>query len=337
MSDHWTEPELEAAPLIHVDEAPLPGDASAWWLPTPDGMRLRVGAFPVPGARGTVFLVTGWSEFTEKYAEVIADLRRRGFNVAMMDWRGQGLSDRLLPEREKGHIQTFGTHESDLRLVYREFVTRYFTGPFLLMGHSMGGCVSLLALGQGFGADEGGTPPLAGAIFSSPMTRLFPSPLRRMLIGLAARTNVTLGAGRLSVPGVKEHSRDFRGNNLTSDERRHHMFLRLIEAAPKAALHGPTWGWLHAAMRAIRRLNQPDALRDLHVPVLIVSSGNDKTVDGHNTRTVAARSDAITLVEVPDALHEVLMERDQYRDQFWSAADDFIDNLSAFQTAAEDR
>ena len=32
----------------------------------------------------------------EKYFEVVGELRRRGFAVAVLDWRGQGGSSRLL-------------------------------------------------------------------------------------------------------------------------------------------------------------------------------------------------------------------------------------------------
>ena len=44
---------------------------------------------------GTVCIFPGRSEFIEKYFEVVGELRRRGFAVAVLDWRGQGGSGRL--------------------------------------------------------------------------------------------------------------------------------------------------------------------------------------------------------------------------------------------------
>jgi len=52
--------------------------------------------------KGTVCVFGGRGEFIEKYFETIGELRRRGFAVATMDWRGQGRSSRQLPDARKG-------------------------------------------------------------------------------------------------------------------------------------------------------------------------------------------------------------------------------------------
>ena len=66
-------------------------------LKTPDGVSLRFARFAPPaGRRGTVCIFPGRTEWIEKYFETVRDLRNRGFAVALLDWRGQGLSDRAL-------------------------------------------------------------------------------------------------------------------------------------------------------------------------------------------------------------------------------------------------
>ena len=79
---------------------------------------LRYACWNAPGtARGTVVLLTGRGEFIEKYAtEVTGELLQRGFSVAALDWRGQGLSDRPLSEHDAGHIDNFSTYIADLKL-----------------------------------------------------------------------------------------------------------------------------------------------------------------------------------------------------------------------------
>ena len=52
--------------------------------------------------RGVCLLLNGQTEFIEKYFEVIDELRGRGFSVVTFDWRGQGGSDRLLPDPPQG-------------------------------------------------------------------------------------------------------------------------------------------------------------------------------------------------------------------------------------------
>ena len=89
------------------------------------GARLRYACWNVPGtARGTVVVLTGRGEFIEKSAtEVVGELLGRGYAVIAMDWRCQGLSDRALADRNKGHIDNFSTYMADLRLFLDKIVT----------------------------------------------------------------------------------------------------------------------------------------------------------------------------------------------------------------------
>ena len=137
-----------------------------------DNACLRAGLFPAPAARGTVVLMAGRSEFIEKYFEVIGELQQRGFNVATMDWRGQGLSDRLLPVREKGHIADFRSFRADLMRFSEEVAMQRFAGPYVLLTHSMGGAPALQILGDGYDR-------FACAVLCAPMTRLFDDILKR--------------------------------------------------------------------------------------------------------------------------------------------------------------
>ena len=83
--------------LVALAKNPIPSGAITGMFRS-DKLRLRFARWePTRGpVRGTVCLFQGRGEFIEKYFEVIADLRRRGFAVATMDWRGQGGSERLL-------------------------------------------------------------------------------------------------------------------------------------------------------------------------------------------------------------------------------------------------
>ena len=310
--------DLEPTDFIRIDEAPVPARGEAFFLPAPGGARLRVAAFPVKNAKGTVALLTGWSEFMEKYVEVVAELQARGFNVAQMDWRGQGLSSRLLPVREKGHIQTFGTHEADLKHFARHFVMKKFAGPYFVMAHSMGGNITLNALAGGLAGFE-------AAVLCSPMTRIFPQTFRRLMVKGIVRLGVAFGAERVGVPSVREMARKFEGNTLTHDEIRHTRFRKLLEAAPDAALNGPTFGWVKAATDATEKLTRPGALKSIRIPVKIISAEEDSLVDTATTKRLAAAYSFIDHVTVPGAYHEILMEEDSYREEFWRYTDRFID------------
>lgn len=260
----------------------------------------------------------GRSEFIEKYFEVIDDLRRRGFAVATMDWRGQGLSERLLPVREKGHIQDFGVFRSDLRLFAEKIVTKRLPGPYVLLAHSMGGTPALQMLADG---DE----TYRAAVLCSPMTRLFDGLLRRIGVRLMAQAATRIGLSRYAIAGVKEHSMAFEGNVLTTDSARHQRFRDLQSAAPNATIREPTYGWIRAATEAMDNLHRPARFANLKTPTLIVSAGNDQLVRASDHQWLAKKSPLIECVTIKGALHEILMERDEIRNEFWKTFDNFVE------------
>ena len=101
--------------LVSIPANPVPEGAITGTVQTSDGRALRFARFPPPpGRKGTVCLFQGRAEFIEKYFEVVRDLQARGFAVATLDWRGQGLSDRALSDRRKGHVKDFSEYDRDL-------------------------------------------------------------------------------------------------------------------------------------------------------------------------------------------------------------------------------
>ena len=85
----------------------------------------------------------GRGEYIEKYFEVIADLRRRGYAVATLDWRGQGGSIRSLKNPRKGHINDFAEFDRDLVRFMRDVVLPDCPPPYVALAHSMGGAILL--------------------------------------------------------------------------------------------------------------------------------------------------------------------------------------------------
>src|SRR5262245_27217009 len=118
--------------LIASARNPAPSGAVTGTIETSDGIRLRVARWEATVApqRGTVCLFQGRTEFIEKYFETIADLRRRGFAVATLDWRGQGLSQRLVDNPAKGHVRSFRDFDRDLDAFMRQVVEPNCKPPY---------------------------------------------------------------------------------------------------------------------------------------------------------------------------------------------------------------
>src|SRR5215470_8369141 len=131
--------------LVALAKNPAPSGATTGIFKSSGGMKLRFARWEPtrPPKRGTVCVFQGRGEFIEKYFEVIADLRRRGFAVAAMDWRGQGGSDRLLNNPRKGHVRSFRDFDRDLAAFMKAIVLPDCPPPYVALAHSMGGHILL--------------------------------------------------------------------------------------------------------------------------------------------------------------------------------------------------
>ena len=136
--------------LVSIPANPVPADVVSGTLKTRDGVSLRFARWaPPPGRQGTVCLFQGRSEFIEKYFETVRDLRARGFAVATLDWRGQGMSDRALRNRRKGYVRNFAEYQIDLESFINEIVLPDCPPPIFALAQSMGATVLLRAAHAG--------------------------------------------------------------------------------------------------------------------------------------------------------------------------------------------
>jgi len=234
--------------LVSIPANPAPNDVVTGAIATPDGVNLRFARWaPPPGRKGTVLVLQGRAEFIEKYFETVRDLRARGFAVATFDWRGQGLSDRALSDRHKGHVRNFANYITDLEAVMEQVILPDCPPPYFVLAHSMGAAVALRACHDGNRWFE-------RMVFSAPMIALPPGRLTRVA-GPLARLMRMIGRGRAYVPtsdSAVMGAESFIGNVLTSDPVRYARNAAVLEQEPALGLGAPTVAWADAALRQIK-------------------------------------------------------------------------------------
>lgn len=308
---------MDPAPLIGIAEAPIPDNGRAFWLTARDGVRLRAALFAAKGAaKGSVVLSPGRTEPIEKYFEVIGELQGRGFVVLAHDWRGQGLSDRALPDRLRGHARGFSPFLADYVLML-DLLQNDLPKPCVSLAHSMGGGLVLLALAMGEGR-------LAGLISTAPMIGLYSVRVLPAAAAWIARAAVLCGLGGVTVQGYDPFSQPFEGNVLTHDKARYDRYMAQLRACPDLALGGPTWGWLEFALSAGARLSRPGCAQSLNLPISFVAAGQDRLVLSAAQRRFAEAAPQGVFEEIAGSYHEILMETDAVRAQFWRAFDAFV-------------
>lgn len=270
-------------------------------------------------ARGFCAIFNGQTEFVEKYGEVMDELAARGFAGAALDWRGQGGSERTLDDPLKAHVDDFSEYDADLLSFMDEVVRPLTHRQPLALAHSMGAHILLRALHAqptSFGA----------AVMTAPMietgTRGFPT----WLVRLICSTHNFAGVSSEWVWGMRErdplHMR-FEDNFVTSDRARFARAQRLLASHEEIRLAGPTWGWLEAAFRSMSQMAAPGYGEAITTPCLVFGAGRDRIVKTDAVRAFARRLPHATYVEIPDAGHEILMENDAIRAQFWNSFETF--------------
>lgn len=288
-----------------------------------DGKRLRVAVWDAaPGTppRGVCVLLNGQTEFLEKYQEVAGELVARGFTVASLDWRGQGGSERLLPDWLKAHIHDFADYDADLAALMDQVVKPLGGGTPIALAHSMGAHILVRAL-----HDQ--PRSFSAAVAAAPMMRALTRGYPRLVARAVCYAENATGHADDFVWGMA--GRDplkltFEDNLVTSDRTRYDRNASYLKEQSDLRLAGPTWGWLEAAYRSMALTLSKGYPEAIQTPVLITAAGRDRIVDIEAEREFAKRLPKGALLEFEDAEHEILMETDAIRARFWKAFDDFV-------------
>ena len=309
---------------------PGPPGTCPWtfdWFQPPGGGRLRYGWAKNFDAKATLVLFMGRCEYLRKYDEVAREWRERGFQVFALEWRGQGLSDRPLENRQKCHIEDYAVHALDLGAWLEAVVKPLEIGPSVVFAHSMGGLIALRALAAQPGR-------FAAAVLSAPMIEINTDPFPPAAARLLARAACALGYGGSYAFGQGDYHPEvdalFDGNAVSADPVRFGRIHEGYRVNPRLMVGGVTFGWLAASFRAQAALLRPETLGRIATPALLLIAPEDRLIPAAALRRLGAALPACVVREYPEARHDLLSEGDPQRRLVWEDIDRFINHrLSA--------
>lgn len=306
--------------FVEIAENPTPKAArvEVGMLKARDGANLRNAVFVPEAPRGTVVLMTGYSEFIEKYFETVSDLLALGYAVVMPEWRGHGLSDGLGREPTRLHVTDFDINLRDLEDRWEKLVTP-LPRPHFGLAHSMGGHISLCAA-------QAHPDWFAALAQSAPMHGIaLPLPVRAIL-SVVTFVYRLVGKGDSWNPFVPPHVRPNPAaeNRVTNDFDRFNRGETLYVTEPQLQVNGGSLDWLRAAFKTMRDTARPAFLKSIETPLYIGTAEEELLVDNRAHAHVLAHVPHGSGDFYPNAKHELMMEKDATRKAFLGKVEAFF-------------
>jgi lysophospholipase len=271
----------------------------------------------VPSPKAAIVLITGRTEPVRKYAELIDDLTRAGYSTYAMDHRGQGRSGRMLPNREKGHVESFDDYVTDLHTFVTQVVKPDTNAKVVLLAQSMGGAVALLAV-------DAYPDDFVAVVASAPMLEIstgsFPAPIASTLA--ASACGATDGTAYAVGSTDFTQETDLSKSSVTLSAARFEWKRVLYDESPELRIGGLTWRWLCESLTASSAAEQLG--RFSSTPTLILQAANDRIVKPGGQNRYCAQAPRCQLTRI-DGLHEHFAERDEFRNVAIERTLKFID------------
>ncbi|MDF2155902.1 alpha/beta fold hydrolase [Vibrio sp. CAU 1672] len=273
-----------------------------------------------------VLVVNGRIESCWKYQELFYDLYRQGYDVYSFDHRGQGLSDRLVEDSDIGHVYDFNDYIADMESVLRLHQFERYPHRFV-MAHSMGGAIATRYL------QTHPQQPFHGLILSAPMFGVdMPWYLSPVALPITQIISAVYPRPQYAPGQQAYYPKPFEDNPLSQSYDRYHWFRRLYAEKPELQVGGPSSRWVWQGLMAAKQCTL--LTRQLSLPVLLVQAGNDRIVsNGAQLRFITKlkrTNPHARLLSIADAEHEILFEKDQYRNQALDAIFQFMNELETY-------
>ena len=281
---------------------------------TSDGCKVRFALWP-KGRKGLVVFFNGRNEYLEKYNESYKRFQNLGYAIVALDWRGQGLSERVKKLEHLGYVGNFSEYQLDVEAVLTHVEVKKVLGPRILVGHSTGGCIGLRTL-------TNNKFPFERAIFLAPLWGALP---KQHLSYKISRLMVRAGWDKKSPisPKFKPYilTTTPEKNCHTSDQIQFKRLQEIILADPRLSAGPATFGWISAVGDELMDLEKQ---KPLEIPHLVLLGQKDSLISQKAVKKKCIANTSCKLYVVPDARHELFIEKKEIVRSVWKKIDSFL-------------
>jgi lysophospholipase len=266
-----------------------------------------------------VVILTGYNESYLNYMETAEDFLQKGYEVAMMDHRGMGLSDRLTSNPNMGHIDDFSYYVQDATFFVQNIVKKAPENTFLL-AHSTGGLIGAHMMAQ--------YPKLfARAVMISPLMELRTGSIPAFVSCGLVNLCQALGRDQEYVAGCsveKERQGTFQSNQLTHNEVRFRIKKDIRKDNPQSELGPPSNRWLKLIFDELKPEKISKIAQSIRTPILLLQAENDTVVGAKGQELFCKNANQCDLKTIKNSFHSIHLENNDIRSEFLRLSFDFF-------------
>lgn len=276
-------------------------DANIFNIPSTDGTRLLARHWAAIEPQATLVLIHGFGEHSGRYNHMASHLTDKGVQVFAIDLRGHGESD-----GKRGVIGDYDEFRHDLRAALNHARSLHDAapadarGPFILMGHSMGGGIAL---------DHGLRHPeeVDGIIATGPLLRPKDPvpPVLEFIVRCLARIfpNGTMknAISGIQISTLAEEQSAYESDPLNHNRLGFRLAVELFRIGEALTNSATQW----------------------RSPLLLIHAQGDQLTDCEASETFANEASNVTFMALEDVEHEV--HNDKSRGRVYRAILDFIE------------
>ena len=306
---------LDASFLNNVFKWPQAANTN--YKATTDGIRVRTSFWAANDPVGTVFVFPGRADYIEKYGGLANFCLSNNLNVIAIDWRGQGLSERLLDDKNIGHIEDFKNYQNDVEVIINEAKDAGLVKPWIIFAHSMGGLIGLRTLHD--------NPVFEKVVFTSPMWGIQMPPILKSGASIIMSLISLIGKMETYAPTTSPETRilneEYEFNKLTSDIRNFKLLRQQLIQHPDLQIGGPSSAWVSAALDEIEfQIGKEPPI----TPALCFLGEKEEIIDNLAVREFCKNWDSCDLISIPNAKHDLLMEKKMILHSLFEKLEKFI-------------
>ncbi|MGB0936692.1 MAG: alpha/beta fold hydrolase [Colwellia sp.] len=266
-----------------------------------------------------LIIVPGRGESYIKYQEFAYDIYNEGYDLFIIDHRGQGLSERSLENTHKGYVEKFQYYVEDLSAFVNDIVLPSCQEKPFMLAHSMGGAIATTYLQQ--------NPNIVkAAVLAAPMLAIpshgLPYFLAKIIVSIGQFLEQLFTDTSWYFLGQENFKQDtFEENQLMHSKARYKKFSELYINNPTVQLGGVTFQWVYESLNAIEDIFSN--AHQLKTPVIVLQGSEDTIVDISGQDRFCNALNQVNAKVCPNAVpitfegayHELFFEKDNIRNK----------------------